>query len=510
MPGLDPDAQREHSTTCSDDQNTSRRPARTMAYSLKLKDSCQSCAAAKIRCPKEKPACSNCANRGIKCIYSIARRPGRTRDASRANGTTTKRKTNSSPSSSPPTNNKKHSGYHPNTQTTATWYQEDRKIAPCVVDRSFPTATAAVSSASPVLPPSSLATNSTNNIIVGNSTTPALRTYPSSLTLDNVFSPASEDVFPHLGGDVGFLDSLADFDINEIDFTMNSFDASMIYAPNNTRSILTPDENFNYDLSSIETPHTFGPMGTSSKVLSLYDESSTTTTSVQTPETSVAPSSDCYSSPCTCVPQALDLLKMLSSTPSLFYTGVPTTMGTTDADLALTVLIENKQNIEAVRNRLACSSCAEDTFLLTILFMIVLKILERYAAVAHTHIYGTDPCRAGDSDTASRLASGLIASDKEQLQAPSGIQNAVHDDARGHIVDQLVLSELHDVQQLVNQLSLKFRGIEEGGDSRQTTEGGGKVALAQFSAATLVQMESDVRKRLSALGLISSTGCGNE
>ncbi|KAM5454274.1 hypothetical protein MaudCBS49596_002288 [Microsporum audouinii] len=43
----------------------------------KLKGSCDSCAASKVRCSKEKPTCSRCAKTGSSCLYSPARRIGR-------------------------------------------------------------------------------------------------------------------------------------------------------------------------------------------------------------------------------------------------------------------------------------------------------------------------------------------------------------------------------------------------------------------------------------------------
>lgn len=61
---------------------TSRSPKTTphTASSLqtpKLKDSCDKCAASKVRCTREKPFCSRCDNLGYTCFYSPARRAGR-------------------------------------------------------------------------------------------------------------------------------------------------------------------------------------------------------------------------------------------------------------------------------------------------------------------------------------------------------------------------------------------------------------------------------------------------
>lgn len=44
---------------------------------VKLRDSCESCAASKVRCTKEKPTCNRCAERGMDCLYSVQQRTGR-------------------------------------------------------------------------------------------------------------------------------------------------------------------------------------------------------------------------------------------------------------------------------------------------------------------------------------------------------------------------------------------------------------------------------------------------
>lgn len=47
----------------------------------KLRDSCQSCALSKIKCPKEKPICSRCESRQMECQYFLTKRPGRKPDS---------------------------------------------------------------------------------------------------------------------------------------------------------------------------------------------------------------------------------------------------------------------------------------------------------------------------------------------------------------------------------------------------------------------------------------------
>ncbi|KAE8370570.1 hypothetical protein BDV27DRAFT_167478 [Aspergillus caelatus] len=49
----------------------------TQLPARKLKDSCDVCSASKLRCDKQKPTCSRCANLNRPCTYSPARRGGR-------------------------------------------------------------------------------------------------------------------------------------------------------------------------------------------------------------------------------------------------------------------------------------------------------------------------------------------------------------------------------------------------------------------------------------------------
>ncbi|ORY04454.1 hypothetical protein BCR34DRAFT_491499, partial [Clohesyomyces aquaticus] len=50
--------------------NASRQPVR-------YRTSCDHCQKIKIRCSQGKPACKNCFNRAIPCVYSPVRRMGR-------------------------------------------------------------------------------------------------------------------------------------------------------------------------------------------------------------------------------------------------------------------------------------------------------------------------------------------------------------------------------------------------------------------------------------------------
>ena len=209
-----------------------------------------------------------------------------------------------------------------------------------------------------------------------------------------------------------------------------------------------------------------------------------------------------------CLIHTLDLLRKLSSTRP---TGCILSNGQNDdatlsnvgndVDLsAQTVVAENRQTLETVSNMLQCS-CAEDSYLLTMLSMIVLKALERYAAAARKLFGGGG--EKGDKPSAS-------SSTQEQARQMSG----GGDESVGRLEAQSILSELHSVQRLVKQLSprLKARVVGAGGKGggdveREMSRGDlqvpslseGGMAKVPFSATIFEQIDVDLRKALSAL-----------
>ncbi|MCJ1399418.1 hypothetical protein MMC11_002620 [Xylographa trunciseda] len=250
------------------------------------------------------------------------------------------------------------------------------------------------------------------------------------------------------------------------------------------------------DTSSFGRPHASKPSSPSSNGLSL----STSYTSV----------TSALDSTCGCLMQALECMKIFSSTKppacvlsnSLDSAATASNLGHSGHPSAQAVVLENKKTIEAVSNMLHCS-CAEDAYLLTMLSMIIFKILGRYAVAARK--------QPGEA-TERREKASRNASSKEQVRLLSSY--CPDDEDLGRIAAQLILSELHRVQRLVNQLSprLKTRGLgasgkaggisgvkDAGGDSQMSSPSDDEMTAAPFSATTLDQIEIDLRKCLSTL-----------
>jgi hypothetical protein len=62
--------------------STPKTPLSAKERKLKLRASCDSCAASKVKCSKEHPRCARCSANGSSCIYGVSRKhgkPGRTR-----------------------------------------------------------------------------------------------------------------------------------------------------------------------------------------------------------------------------------------------------------------------------------------------------------------------------------------------------------------------------------------------------------------------------------------------
>ncbi|KAG8158547.1 hypothetical protein KVR01_011669 [Diaporthe batatas] len=179
-------------------------------------------------------------------------------------------------------------------------------------------------------------------------------------------------------------------------------------------------------------------------------------------------------SDCGCLTQSIDLLRTLSAQADLRPYLSTSSSEPQEAAVTLTdgfcesVLTENRLYLETVNERLTCRRCSGDSFLLAVLSMTVMKILERYAAAAR-----------GQSND------------------------------RGRNAAQLVLSELHRVQRLVNHLSPKLRKSHGGTQEapidpelwgyQGMTQCWDRGSSAPFSVTTLGQMDSDVRKGLGAL-----------
>ena len=136
-----------------------------------------------------------------------------------------------------------------------------------------------------------------------------------------------------------------------------------------------------------------------------------------------------------------------------------------------------------------------------------------YAAAAHDKSLGNDGMEWGDKFH-THLDHPLSTSSVERvLHLPTVIGHyCVDGNDQSRMAAQLVLSELHRVQQLVNLLSNRFQGITirncdsssfSGSDSNSVSDTSDGSAYTRrsspLSGSTFFQLEADLRKRLRAV-----------
>lgn len=480
----------------------------------KLRNSCHACAISKVKCPKEKPSCSKCECRGITCQYFLAKRPGRRREnnANNSTGNSTSRCL-SSRSLGTTSSSKAIPNLKANAGSCRSMEFDTLRDTPLTPG------TGLLSKGGTIIPTNSYGAD--NYLMI-----PSSLSVPASPRQDNVF--AANMAHFSVPGDASMFPGPRDFgsEVNDMDFIMSSMDSpfdllgmecgsipgSITQTPNDIESLLIPAERINLDHASLDTPSSLDILSMSSGASS----ASSNVNSLPTGKTSMTDTTDTTdTSPCGCLMQALDLLKKLSSCSisprSAFLSPDATEMPkTVNPGSAQIVILENKQSIEAVSSKLACSSCVDDSFLLAVLSMIVLKVLERYAAVAHAQPHKTGRSEA-EADKSARLSVNIISNGDDWMTVQNHTHNGSYDESGGgRMGAQLVLRELHRVQRLVNQMSPKLKGPKERDGQNitpkprywgrpRTAEDGDRMALTPILAGTLDQMEKDVRKSLSTL-----------
>ncbi|KAI0126595.1 hypothetical protein BJ170DRAFT_412577 [Xylariales sp. AK1849] len=452
--------------------------------SSKLRDSCYACARSKVRCPKQKPSCSRCESRGITCQYFVTRRPGRKPE------TSTKSRSNRSVSIGSTSNS------NSNNETDIESGRANERNTTRVVQPSPSACFPSKGSTS-----SSLATSESNSYF----------TVPLALSISTPHNgPESEsvsdstDVFSVLVlGDSINSPWQADFgsEISDMDFLMPTIDTTFDLSSLQSGSF---DQEMSDSASLLESSGALkrsrwssvantGTTSSGKSSISSYSQ-------ILPSETPSAPSA-AHSPSCGCLATALDLLKLLSLAR----------LANADSQGSAPILLaENKQSIESINNMMACPSCGGDSFLLTILSMIVLKILTRYAVAARTQRQGTKP-QGAEAIVGIKPADSIISKEGQRRQPSHNY--AVPDDNKTHegSAAQLVLGELHRVQRLANQLSSKFKRSTEGdggkpgavlqilGGHDNGIDDSGNSMVASFSASTLGLVESDVRQSLRSL-----------
>lgn len=461
----------------------------------KLRDSCHSCAVSKIKCPKEKPTCSRCESRGLTCQYFYTKRPGRKRESE----SNSRRKSTSA------------SSIEPNLASNA---QTTDSVRPKHGDsiRAVPSS-GKVSTSS--FPSRSATSPGGSSGVASHIAMPQSLSIATSPSTGNMFQQDSSETLSVFGENTiftGFENFGTEIEDTDMDLAMSAmdspfglelsgFDTSGIPQTRiDTASLLIPIEGANLCLFDSDPSPDAVLNSAPSKPSSLASNLQAPFSGTLSSRTNEAPS-------CDCLLESIDLLKSLSKTPA--SPGVRLSPGCADVtaksdalgkDSARTVLVENKQSIEAINRMLSCPLCAEDGFFLMVSSMTVLKIVRRYTTAARAQ-----PNR---SRAMSDAGSGSAIVPNDLLRPSQSHAYKVHSSNQGggRTEAQLVLGELHRVQRLVNQLSPKLKGAYEnvtqnlGSDLNFGSHTvSGDMMAAALSAGTLKQVENDLRRSLRAL-----------
>ncbi|KAJ5726148.1 Aflatoxin biosynthesis regulatory protein [Penicillium malachiteum] len=168
--------------------------------------------------------------------------------------------------------------------------------------------------------------------------------------------------------------------------------------------------------------------------------------------------------PCGCLAASLDLFRQLIPPHPASCTRIHISPSYKQDPTTESIVATNARTVDAITQTLHCS-CANDGFLLVMVFMAAFKVMSWYGTAARG------------------LNSDLTRNDLHSLGS------LIEDPAR--LTAQSVFSELHRVQKLVNALSAKvgrYKTDDNTGDQ-------------PFSSAVLHQLELDLRKRIRALSL---------
>ena len=187
-------------------------------------------------------------------------------------------------------------------------------------------------------------------------------------------------------------------------------------------------------------------------------------------------------------------------------------------------IAENERIVEAMDSILQCP-CSQDVYLLTVLSLVVFKVLDRYAAAARAAPTVTPALSLPTTNGYNKL--NIPSSPYPSLpqkhslaRLPGSTSNSSslcidRDEDSGRVAAQMILSELHRAQRLVNELSARFKahrmsGTETGSAPRSTLPNdpmedvlcdGGGGPTRPFSNTMLDQLEADLRARLRGVSL---------
>ncbi|KAL4984863.1 aflatoxin regulatory protein-domain-containing protein [Aspergillus falconensis] len=178
------------------------------------------------------------------------------------------------------------------------------------------------------------------------------------------------------------------------------------------------------------------------------------------------------------------------------------------------VVTDNREAIDTLSAIMDCP-CSHDGYILPVVSLAVLKVMGSYIAAARGQIPAPDDTREWGKDTSMHTgrAKQPFFFDEElpRSPCPTGIYS-IEGRNQNRMAAQLVLSELHRVQRLVNVLASRLENIRLrrclspastfGSNSTNNIIENPLIAarrILPLSSSTFSQLEDDLRKRLRAI-----------
>ena len=446
----------------------------------KLRDSCYACAASKVKCPKEKPSCLRCQNRGLNCEYIVTRRVGRRHDSRASVGG---RET-------APSNTTGQATARPSAATSSGVHITDMSpMAPAAA--WFSPATAAGCDSIPAFVG---AEHSPRSGFGCTCTTGLLSNFPASVeSAITSNTPSGKD------------SSMGDCFFSNMSRFPGPTKPQDGLARSNSLSGQSEDTQSLFDVSS--SFH-----GAASRQRSI-PSSFASPTAMNPPSAGllrgsiVSTSSHLEESACGCFMQALNIMRQLSIPPVNKCQRTPGYPKPPVLPSIRTTITKNETITKAIGEMLLCP-CSQDTYLITFFLLALFKILSWYGAAARRKL----PLNSdGDEEVnherrhSRRLShSHHSSSEASRLGYQDSVDGyATEDQELSRMVAQLVLGELHRVQRLISQITTRLDEIK--GKTGLTTAGGNHegefLTGSPLSASILCQLGVDLKERLRTLSL---------
>lgn len=370
----------------------------TVPAAPKLRDSCEACAASKVKCNKEKPTCARCTRRKIQCEYVVTKRAGRKHDSRKTTSTQTGSTTASDagilriPDMTPPSLGQETASYADIFSPSV--FSPDDSASWWTLDPEFDDLFASPASFSP---PESFDSDTTSFFFSRSGTNSTKGGYDSYDTMP--ITPENAFV--------------------SMKVISRSTDLSRQLSRPESQSSL-PSEALSFQGFRSE-PAACCLVRAIALLKQQFGNSAT---------------------PCTCSKR-----QGFGHDSCQFPT-------------IQTVITANKESIETISNILQCP-CSQDGYLLAIMALVVFKILGWYAAAAREtrKAPGGEENQSSERDQPEPRRPSSCHSE-QVFQFPTILGNySPGSEDQGCIAAQLVLGELHHVQRLVTQLSSRLKVV---------------------------------------------------